>query len=132
MKNLLVKLAIAVAAVFAPIKATIITVFCLCIADAILGVMAAKKRKEPITSAALRRTVSKIFIFEAVVMLGFLSEKFLLIDAFPICKLAASAIAVVELKSLLENCDEVMERNLFQDIISLLGSKNDSSDKKKE
>jgi hypothetical protein len=129
MKDLLVKAAIALAAVFSPIQATILTVFFLCFADAVTGIMAARKRGEPIKSAALRRTISKLFIYEAVIMLSYATEIYLLGGVIPACKLVASAIALVEFKSLLENCETVLERNLFADLIAMLGSKNDTQQK---
>lgn len=111
--------------VFAPIKATIITVFVLCVVDLILGIIAAKKRKEKITSADLRRTVTKLFVFEVVLLVSFLAETYLSLDTiFPASKTAAALIASVELLSIYENLNEISGNNLLSSLIEKLGSKN--------
>ncbi|WP_374028339.1 phage holin family protein [Bdellovibrio bacteriovorus] len=110
--------------VFAPIKAVIITVGVLIFADMILGIMAARKRGEAITSAGMRRSVTKMFVYQSAVMTGFLVETFLLGGLIPVNKLVGGVIGVVEFKSLLENVTEITGTD-FKEIIRKLGSKND-------
>ncbi len=97
----------------------------LVIIDMILGVVAAMKRKEPISSAALRRTVTKMAVYQTAVVTGFLAEHYLLSDSLPIVKLAAGAVALVEIKSCLENLNEINGSPIFGTVIQALGSKND-------
>lgn len=111
-------------AIFAPIKMLIITVGVLIFTDLILGILAAKKRKETITSAALRRTVTKMFVFQAAILTGYLLEVYLLDSIIPITKLVAAVIGTTEFVSILENTSELTGLN-FTDIIKKLGSKND-------
>lgn len=122
-------IAISVFAIFTPVHAIMGTAFALLVIDMILGIWAAVRRKEPITSAALRRTVSKFLVYEMAIITGFLAEHFLLSDSLPIVKLAAAAIALVEMKSIVENLNEVNGAPIFASIITALGSKNDTDTK---
>jgi hypothetical protein len=118
-------LAISVFALLAPIHTVMATAGALILLDLILGVIAAHKRKEPITSAALRRTVSKMVAYQLGIVSGFLAQHYMLSDSLPIVKLMAAAIALVEIKSIMENADSINGSPLFQSVIKALGSKND-------
>lgn len=122
-------LAIALFAILAPIHAVMATALALVILDLILGVWAAVKRKEAITSAALRRTVSKTIIYEVGIIAAFLAEHFLLGDGLPLIKLAGGAIALVEMKSIVENLNEINGSPIFASLVTALGSKNDTDAK---
>ncbi len=123
--------AVAVAAIacLAPIQAVLVTVTLLICSDFVLGTFAAKKRGEQVTSASMRRTVSKFLIYEAVVILGFLLQHYLMDDIMPVAKICAGAIGLVEFKSILENADELNGGSLFKALIDKLGSSNDSISK---
>jgi len=116
-------LLISILAVFAPIKATLITTAVLVFVDLVTGIWAAVKRKEPITSSGIRRTVSKMFVYETAIMLAFLTEQYMT-DAVPFVKLIAGLVAVVELKSCLENLDSISGTDLLKAVIDKLGSEN--------
>lgn len=116
-------------AVFAPVKAILIVTGVLIIADLISGIMAAKKRGESISSAGLRRTITKIFVYNMAVVTGFLVEKYMITDIFPVSKLIAGIISVVELKSILENLNTINGTDIFKSIIEKLGSSNDAPKK---
>jgi phage-related holin len=116
---------ISAASVFAPIKGVIITVGVVIVVDLITGVLAAKKRGEKITSAGLRRSLSKALIYQTAVLTGFLMEKYLLADIVPITKLVAGAIGAVESISIFENLNTLSGNNLFSKILEVLGSVND-------
>ncbi len=119
--------ALTILAVFAPIQAAILAALGLVLADLIIGILAARKRGEPITSAGIRRTITKIFVYEAALMLGFLTEKYMIGDLVPVSKLVAGLIGAVELKSILESLDEINGTPLLGALIKQLGSKNDQS-----
>lgn len=124
MTKFLHSLLISTLAVFIPIQAALITVGVLTFSDLILGLMAANKRGEKITSAGLRRTMSKLFIYEVGVLLAFLCETYLMGGFMPIAKIVSGLIGTIELKSCFENLDEIYGSNLFAMIISKLGSQN--------
>lgn len=125
MKDFLKNLAIMALAVFAPIQGTLVTVFILILADLIFGIFAAHKRKETITSAGIRRTVTKLLVYEITIMLCFLTETYLIDGLLPITKMVAGVVGMVEIKSIIEHVNEVHGSNIFKDIILKLGSTND-------
>lgn len=111
------------ASVFAPIHALLYTTGVMVVVDLITGVLAAKKRGSDITSAGLRRTVTKIFVYEAALMLGYLAETYMS-DVLPFVKMASGAITLVEMTSIFENLNSISGTNLFQALIDRLGSAN--------
>ena len=120
----------AVFVVFAPVHAAVETVFILILADLICGVLAARKRGEPITSAGLRRTVTKTIVYEVALLLAFLAESYLIHGLIPVTTLVSSMIGIVELKSVYENLDAISGGTLLKGVIAKLGSENDSPDDK--
>lgn len=125
MKQFLYNIFIMILAVFAPIQGMLVTVFVLILADLVFGVIAAKKRNEAITSAGIRRTVTKFFIYEISLMVCFLAETFLLDGMLPISKMLAGVIGMVELKSVLESMNFINGGDMFASLLKNLGSKND-------
>lgn len=123
-KGFIMPLLISIVAVFAPIHAILITTMVLIFMDLILGTYAAYKRGEEITSAGLRRTITKMFVYQIVLMTSFLGETYLLGGIIPVVKLVAGFIGLVEIKSLLENASSITNLD-FKSIIKKLGSKND-------
>lgn len=115
---------IACLAILAPVKAMVITASVLVIFDMITGIMAARKSGLPITSAGLRRTVSKMIIYTAGIILTFITEKYLLEGYLPVCNWMTGMIGMVELMSCLENLNTLSGTNLLQSIIDKLGSQN--------
>ena len=128
MRDWLVALMLACMAALAPIKAVLITVGILIMADAITGMYAAHKRGEPISSAAMRRTLSKFLVYQGVVITGFLLEANILDHLVPVAKIVAGAIGMVEFKSILENSNSIMNMNIFKSVIDKLGSDNAKKD----
>lgn len=112
-------------AVFAPIQAIILVTWFLILADLGSGVLAAKKRGEKITSAGFRRTLSKILVYNLAVISGFLVETYMMANLFPISKLIAGVVALVELKSILENLNSINGTDIFKTVLSNLGSQNE-------
>lgn len=111
------------AAIFAPIQSLIVTTAVMIVIDLVTGIWAAIKRKEPITSAGLRRTVSKILVYEVAIMLAYLAEHYMS-DAIPFVKMASAMVSVVELKSIYENLDGISGGDLLKSLVDKLGSKN--------
>lgn len=120
----LVPIALASLAYLAPIHSMLIVVGILIFGDMILGIWAALKRGEEISSSRLRDTVSKMFIYHMVLILGFLVQNDLFQGLIPVAKLSASVIGMVEIKSVFENASEILGRPIFKDVIKKLGSKN--------
>lgn len=119
-------LLVSIAMVFMPIKATLITVMVLTVADLISGIMASRKEGKKITSSGLKRTIIKTTVYELVVMLGFLTEQYMTGDSVPIVKVLAGFIGLTELKSVMEN----IERISGMPVVKLLINKLNQTDKK--
>lgn len=132
MKEWLNKVALASLAALAPIKMVMITVGVLIMADLVTGIWAALKRGEKVSSAAMRRTVSKMFIYQLAVICGFMLETYILDGIVPVAKIVAGVIGMVEFKSILENSNHIVGGDLFKIIIAKLGSDNDPNKIKKE
>lgn len=111
-------------AVFAPIKAMLAVAGILIFADLITGVWAAYIRKEKITSAGLRRTLTKACVYEAALCLGYLAEHFMLQGAIPVTKIVSGLVGLVELKSCYENLNVISGQDLLKTVIDKLGSDN--------
>lgn len=121
----MLKTSTVIIALLAPIHAMILATGTLIVADTILGVWAAKKRGEEITSAGLRRTLTKMLVYQLTIVTGFVVETWLISSMFPVSKLVAGVIGLVEFKSLLENVNTINGNPIFKDIITKLGSSND-------
>lgn len=125
--NFLKPLIIMLLAVFAPVQAMLLTAGVLIIADLVTGLLAAHKQKIPITSAGIRRTISKMFIYQTAIMLGFLVETYMA-PGIPISSIVAGVIGITELTSVLENLSKISDNAVISNIITKLGSANDKKD----
>ena len=126
MKDYVTGLLLSTLAVFAPIKALILVTGILIFSDLISGILAARKKGQKISSAGMRRTVTKVAVYNAAIMLGFLTETYMLDGFLPLSKIAAGLISVVEFKSILENLDTINGNPIFKSLIEKLGSINDN------
>lgn len=111
-------------AVFAPLKPVLLAVLGLVILDFTLGVLAARKRGEPITSSGFKRTVIKLFVFQAAIIAAFVTEVYLTGDLAPVQKIVSCFIGLTELTSIAENLNEISGGNLLKTLIEKIGSKN--------
>jgi hypothetical protein len=109
-----------------PIKLVILTAGILIIADLFTGMLAAKKRGEKITSAALSRTVAKMAVYQTVIITGFMLQKNLLGDIVPVINIVGGVIGMVEFKSIIENANTILGTDIFKEIIKKMASRNDS------
>lgn len=125
MKDYLTGLLVSTLAIFAPIKAIIITTLLMIVVDLITGILAARKRGEPISSAGIRRTFTKFTIYMTGILVGFLAETYMLDGFIAISKIAAGLISVIEMKSIFENLDKINGISIFKTLIDKLGSIND-------
>lgn len=118
-------------AVLAPLRPLLLAGMFLVVADLATGVWAAKKRGERIHSAGLRRSFSKAVIYSLGLVVVFVAEKYLLDDLLGgvAVKLASGSIALIEVKSILENLSCVNGSPLFATLVQKLGSANDPKKK---
>jgi phage-related holin len=122
-------LLVGIIAIFAPIKAVMVTAMVLIFLDMFMGIAAAKKLKQPITSKGLSRTIAKVLVYEITIVCGFLVETYIISGAMPLVKIIGGLIGVTELVSILENADAISGSSLFKNVISYLQSQSDKISK---
>jgi len=115
---------ISIIALLAPIMTLIKAILVLIGLDLITGVIAALKRKEAITSAGFRRTVTKVFVYEMALIIAFIGEKYFIGDLAPLVKLISSMIGLVEIKSIFENLNVTSDNSFLKTILDKLNSIN--------
>jgi len=111
-------------AFLAPIKALIIIVGVSIFLDTIMGIIRARKQGQRITSGKLSRLVSKMFLYQVVVVLFFSIEKYILADfilSFTtvelfLTKLVTFGLISIEIISINENYEIISGVNIFQKI----------------
>ena len=124
MKEWLYKGLLVLAATLAPIKPLLLACGALIIADLITGIMAAKKRKEKINSADMRRSLSKMVVYQIAIISAFVLEKYMLDNLLPVSKIVSGVIGMVEFKSILENASVIAGEDILKLVLEKLGSKN--------
>lgn len=120
-------LKIALAAIWltlVPIRPAIISVMALPMIDLVFALVIARRNKQPITSSGLKRTVAKIFMYEAATVLAFVVETYLIAGWIPVVKTVTGIIGMTELKSCLEHLDDLGGNKLFSSILASLAPQN--------
>jgi hypothetical protein len=128
MKDWVIGISLSALAVFAPIKALFLVTGILILSDLVTGILAARKRGQKISSAAMRRTITKVFVYQCAIGIGFLIETYMLDGFVPVSKIAAGLISLVEGRSIYENLDVINGSSVFKSLIKKLGSTNDISE----
>lgn len=128
MKELLdkpaVKTLIAAISVLSPIKAALATVLVLVLSDLVLGILAARKRGEKISSSGLRRTITKLFVYQSAIILAYICQKYLMGDMMPLSNLVSSFIGLTEIKSIIENLNVIGDGKLLSGLLEKLNSQS--------
>ena len=122
-KHNLLDLVMLVLAFFSPVETAVLAVIVLCFFDTITGIIAAYKRGEKITSNKGFRTIIKIVVYSILILCSHLIEKTLL-DYIPLVKIATSAVALIELKSLYENASSILGLDLWKFVKQMMDKKN--------
>lgn len=124
MKQWIYKALMVVAAILAPIKTLIISCVVIIVADMVTGIMAAKKRGEQIQSAEMRRSLSKLVVYQVAIISAFVLETYMLEGLLPVTKVVGGVIGMVEFKSILENVSVIAGKDIVKMVLDKLGSKN--------
>lgn len=111
---------VVLAALVAPIRPVLLATTALVGADLLTGLLKARKNKEPITAWGLRRTLVKTAVYLTAIVLGYVTERWLLDGFLPVVKLISGAVGVVELKSCLENLSAISGRDVLKVAIDRL------------
>lgn len=99
-----------------PIREFLILTIALVACDTITGIMAAKRRKEPITSRGIRRTVEKITAYFIAILCAE-GMRVTFIPEISIPYFVAFIIAIAEFKSNIENVEHISGINIWQQIM---------------
>lgn len=124
MKEWIIKGLIVLAAILAPIKPMLLACGALIVADMVTGMFAAAKRKEAIRSAEMRRSLTKMVVYQTAIISAFVLEKYMLDGLVPVSKVVSGVIGMVEFKSILENASTIAGKDILQLVMDKLGSKN--------
>lgn len=123
------EICISIGTFFMPIWSLAAYCTLLIIADLITGIKAAKSRKEPITSRAMSKTITKFFLYNLAILVGHGAS----VTFYPeveLGKVVLAAITLVELTSIDENYKDIFGYSLFGKLLDLL--KRDQNKLKKE
>jgi len=124
MKSVLTYLLIATLAVLAPVKAMMIAASVLVLLDFVTGIWASLKTGNAVTSAKMGRTVTKMAVYEVAILSCFLVERYLTEDFFPLSKICAGFVGLVEAKSIIENLNAINGSPVFAGLLERLNSPN--------
>lgn len=94
------------------------TMVFLIIVDFITGAYVAYKNNIPFNSKRIGHTVSKFFIYNLVILSAFFLEVNI-VNEVPFLKVIAGFIAVTEIKSILENYNQIYGVNPFKALVNI-------------
>lgn len=125
--SILKTLGLSILVVLAPIQSVMMTALILVMADLITGIAAARTKKQKITSSGFRRTITKLLIYQIVIVLGFLTETYLTGSLVPLSKIISTLIGLTEMKSLVENLNDISGGSLLKSLVKKLNSVKEPS-----
>ena len=106
--------------VFTPLVPILFSVGFLILADFIVGIYRAKVKNETITSRKMSNTISKMVLYQIMIISLFILETFLLDKILPLTKMAAVFIALVEVKSISESVEMITGVNIWKKVVEAL------------
>lgn len=107
---------------FTPIFPAMIAAGALIGIDTLTGIMKSKKKGMPITSRKLSAVLTKMLLYQVLIISAHLSEVYMVAE-LPFVKLVLGAIALVEFKSILENASSYLGKDVAKAILEKLGRK---------
>lgn len=125
---------------FIPIVPLLLLVGLFILCDTILGIWAARRRGEKITSRKLGNIVPKMLLYQGAVIVGYMLDKLLLgefinyvfnIDML-ITKLIAMTLIFIETLSLNENMECITGKNIFISFKQMITRASNIKDKIKD
>jgi hypothetical protein len=114
-----IKLMFWLLALLSPVNAVMVTMVFLIIVDFITGAYASIKNRIPIRSSRIGHTISKFFIYNLVILAAFFLEEHI-VNEVPFLKIIAGFIAITEIKSILENYNDIYGVNPFKALVNLI------------
>lgn len=118
--NNLHNLILATIAVISPVKELLLVVGFLIVADFIVGLFRAYRKGEEITSRKMGNTISKILLYNIMILSVYFLDHYLLKTGLKLEKIAASLIAIVECKSLDESFKTLFGWSIFDKLKKII------------
>lgn len=115
----IIKMSFWLLTLMSPVNGVMVTMVFLIVVDFITGSYASIKNKIPIRSSRIGHTISKFFIYNLVILAAFFLEKHI-VHEVPFLKIIAGFIAITEIKSILENFNNIYGVNPFKALINLI------------
>lgn len=106
-------------ALLSPVNGVMMTMVFLIIVDFITGAYVAYKNDIPFSSKRIAHTISKFFIYNLVILSAFFLEVNI-VDEVPFLKVIAGFIAITEVKSILENYNQIYGVNPFKALSNII------------
>lgn len=114
--------ALATFAALSPLEGILWAVVALVTLDLLLGIVAAYKRKEPLESNKLKRTVVKLLVYQLTIIVSYGTMHYLTGPEIPLLKIVTSIIGLTEVKSVLENLAVITGNPIFHSFLGALPS----------
>lgn len=102
-----------------PVNGVMMTMVFLIIVDFITGAYVAYKNNIPFNSKRIGHTVSKFFIYNLVILSAFFLE-LNIVNEVPFLKVIAGFIAITEIKSILENYNQIYGVDPFKALLNII------------
>lgn len=109
-------------AFFSPIFPLGFTAIFLIFVDTLTGMLASKKRQEPIVSRKFSRSIYKLLLYSIFLLILYSLEVVLFASIFPIAKIGFGIILMTELFSVCENLDTIFDTKTFKGIFDIIKS----------
>ena len=106
MKTYFFNFLVSVIAVLAPLQTAICAIGFLIFSDLLMGLLAAYKTGDPITSRRLKDTGIKALIYNLLVISGFIAQKYM-VAWIPFTKIILAFLAIVEIYSIGESFQKI-------------------------
>jgi len=120
--SFLIKLLTLLSIFFIPIIPAMIAVGILVIIDFITGLIAAKKQNVAITSKKMGATITKMLVYQLIIITSQLCETYL-VPQIPFIKITLAFLAVTEFTSIAENFQKTTGKDLMSKIRAYLDKK---------
>lgn len=98
-----------------PIAGIVSVIYILIIIDFIIGVWAATNSNS-FHPAKMWNTVRKLFLYQLVILAGFLIETYIIDGIIPLNKIVSGFIAMIELKSIFYNFNKIFGIDLWKEV----------------
>jgi hypothetical protein len=120
MKDKLYLLLFSFFATFAPLVPLLLSIGILIVIDFFVGLYRAYKSGELITSRKMSNTISKMLLYNFMIVSLFILETFIIDKALPLTKIGAGFIAIIEVKSINESVQLITGTDILGKVIGMI------------